>query len=166
MTELSSSWRTHKFYHLWLFASRQKSCSESVIQRATRFNKTTRPRTKCLNVHSVYKVWATDGLRVKLLFLRFQFICTEPVRRRDPLRVNIVNNKGQDPPATAPWSWTRLRTEAQTGGKSSDSKGGYWHQKEIPPRTLFSFITGDLLQIAGRRENRWMQTICSLLVGY
>lgn len=34
-----------------------------------------------------------DGRRVKVLLLRFQFICTKTIRRLDPLRVNIVNNK-------------------------------------------------------------------------
>lgn len=39
-----------------------------------------------------------NGLRVKVLLLRFQFICTKTIRRLDPLRVNIVNNtKGQQP---------------------------------------------------------------------
>lgn len=34
-----------------------------------------------------------DGREVKVLLLRFQFICTKTIRRLDPLRVNIVNNK-------------------------------------------------------------------------
>lgn len=43
-----------------------------------------------------------NGLRVKVLLLRFQFICTKTIRRLDPLRVNIVNNtKGQQPWLTA-----------------------------------------------------------------
>lgn len=43
-----------------------------------------------------------NGLRVKVLLLRFQFICTKTIRRLDPLRVNIVNNtKGQQPRLTA-----------------------------------------------------------------
>lgn len=44
-----------------------------------------------------------NGLEVKVLLLRFQFICTKTIRRLDPLRVNIVNNnKGQEPLLTAP----------------------------------------------------------------
>lgn len=35
----------------------------------------------------------TDGPWVKVLFLRFQFICTKTIRRLHSLRVNIVNNK-------------------------------------------------------------------------
>lgn len=36
-------------------------------------------------------------LRVELPFLTFQLIRTKTVRRLDPLRVNIVQNKAQDP---------------------------------------------------------------------
>lgn len=46
----------------------------------------------------------TDGLRVKELFLRFQFICTKTVGRLDSPRVNMVDNKGQDPCAITPRS--------------------------------------------------------------
>lgn len=55
-----------------------------------------------------------NGLRVKVLLLRFQFICTKTIRRLDPLRVNIVNNtKGQQPRLTAPSSCIFLQKTGQ-----------------------------------------------------
>lgn len=60
-----------------------------------------------------------NELRVKVLLLRFQFICTKTIRRLDPLRVNIVNNnKGQQPPLAAPSSCIFLR---KTGRNHTES---------------------------------------------
>lgn len=68
-----------------------------------------------------------DGLRVKVLLLRFQFICTKTIRRLDPLRVNIVSNKGQDPHVTTPRSWIFLRINSEfcerERGKSTQAGG-------------------------------------------
>lgn len=65
-----------------------------------------------------------DGRRVKVLLLRFQFICTKTIRRLDPLRVNIVNNKRTasscDSAAHMPDVLFRLETERRESGQRND----------------------------------------------
>lgn len=71
---------------------------------------------RCNIVCQINKVLMNE-LRVKVLLLRFQFICTKTIRRLDPLRVNIVNNnKGQQPPPHG--SASKLHFPAENGQKS------------------------------------------------
>lgn len=129
--------------HHW----QRKSCSElrcSVVSKQ-RFNPNTWLIVQDANAPKILFVEFIKSAqwrqKVKAPIPSFQFICTKTVRRLDPLPVCAVNNKGQDPSVTTPWSWMCLRINAQnveghirTSANAKCSavlqrKGGYEQQK-------------------------------------